>query len=68
MQKVLTEPEKYLEALLRNDRLLQRQEQTRQLLNERMLSLARGRSGQDFERIGLNSSSTDWVSCKSKSF
>lgn len=37
MQKMLTEPEKYLQAVLRQDQNLQRQEQIRRLLSERML-------------------------------
>jgi hypothetical protein len=37
MQKMLTEPEKYLQAVLRQDQTLQRQEQVRRLLSERML-------------------------------
>ncbi len=35
MQKSLTEPEKYIEALLNNDRIRRHEEETRRLLTER---------------------------------
>ncbi len=35
MQRLLTEPEKYLEALLQNDRRLRHQEEIRRFITER---------------------------------